>query len=88
MVQSKGVVEYQKLGDKEISVRALHLLIEQLSGDTIVSINKDKPLITVTTKKGTVKIAYNDSQNISQELVVDEGKRLSFDDETREISLK
>jgi len=88
MVQNKGMVEYQKLGENEISVRVLHLLIEQVAGDMTISIDKDQPWVIVYIKKGMVKIAYNDSQNISQEVTVNEGQQLSFNDLTREVTLQ
>ncbi len=87
LVQGKGKVEYQKLGDKDISVRALHLLIEQLWGNVVVSMSKDDPTMTVDVRSGAVKIAYNDSQNISREETVNTGQWLVFDDKTREITL-
>ncbi len=87
LVQSKGSVQYQKLGKENISARVLHLLIQQTSGDMIVSISKDKPHITINIKKGEATIAYNDAENISQEVTINEGKQLIFNDLTREITL-
>lgn len=87
LVQSKGLVQYQKSGKENISIRVLHLLIQQTSGEMIVSISKDRPLITVNIKKGEATIAYNDAANISQEVTINEGKQLIFNDSTREITL-
>lgn len=87
--QSTGSVNYVKLANIPVSVRSYHLLIKN-DGDITVSVDTDfpKPIITVIVNSGSVTVAYNDKENISQVLTVDEGQTLSFNDGTRKVVVK
>jgi hypothetical protein len=84
VVQSQGIVDYHLIGDKKFSIRVLHLLVEQSIGNIVISIDPDQPLMTVNVKKGYVKIAFNDKDNLTNVVEVKEGERFVFDDEERE----
>lgn len=88
VVQSSGTVKYQKSGTDIVSIRALHLLVNQDSGTITVSINKDKPTEVIDALQGSATIAYEDSDNVSQEIKLETGKQLTFDDETRKIKIR
>lgn len=88
IAQKDGRAQYQKLGENILSVRAMHLLIEQISGDMVITIDKDSAQVFINVKKGSATLAYNDDQNVSQVIQVKTGQRLSFDDKTREIVLR
>ncbi len=78
-IQSKGVANYQKIGQDRVSIRSAHLLIEPES-EVSVNMNEDQPIITVTATKGPVTIAFNDSDQISQVKTLKAGQTLIFND--------
>lgn len=88
VVQTKGEVDYQKLGTNFLSVRALHLLIEQNSGEMNVLINKDTPVVVINVKAGSARVAFNNVDNISQQITIKQGQQLIFNDTTRKIILQ
>lgn len=85
--QTSGISQYKKLADIPVTIRSHHLLIEN-KGDITVSIDKIKPIISVTINSGSVTIAYNNLGNISKVLTVDEGKTIIFNDTTRKVTVK
>jgi hypothetical protein len=82
-VQPMGTIEYERLGTIPLSVRAMHLLIDQEIGDITIMVDKDNANVVVNVKKGSLTAAYNDKNLNSQVITVKQGKRLVFDDETR-----
>jgi hypothetical protein len=86
--QTEGTVEYERSGEIPLSVRAMHLLIDQDLGDVIVSVNKDDSTVAVNVQKGKVTIAFNDIDLKSNVITVVEGKKYIFDDVSREGVIK
>ncbi|HKB88376.1 MAG TPA: hypothetical protein VKC53_01865 [Patescibacteria group bacterium] len=82
--QTTGSVTYKKLSDIPVSIRSHHLLIEN-NGDISVSINKLKPIITLTVNSGSATIAYNNIYNISRLFSVTMGQTVTFNDDTRRV---
>lgn len=82
--QNKGQAEYQKIDSNPLSVRSFHLLIKQNDGDMVVSIDDKKPLININVLKGSITLAFNDLQNQSNVVSVNQGQEYIFNDETRE----
>lgn len=87
ILQPKGAVEYKKIGDVPITVRAMHLLIDA-GGNFKVSIDDKNPLIEVAVETGYVTIAYNDANNLSRISKISSGKIILFNDKTRKITEK
>ncbi len=85
--QNTGTVEYKKLANIPVSIRSYHLLIEN-NGDVTISIDKVKPIITVTVNSGAATFAYNNIDNISRVLTLESGKKLTFNDDTRRVVTK
>jgi hypothetical protein len=85
--QSSGTVEYKKLASLPVSIRSLHLLIEN-EGDITVSVDKIYPYVTVTINSGSATFAYNNVNNISRVWKFDAGTTLIFNDDTRRVALK
>jgi hypothetical protein len=85
--QISGTGEYTKTGSDPVSVRVLNLLAN-VDGDTVISINQLKPIITLTVKSGTATVAYNDLNYVSHEVTVPKGKTLTFNSGTRRVGLK
>lgn len=85
--QTTGMAEYTKTGGYPVSVRTLNLLTN-ITGDTIISINPDKPIITLTVKSGDVTVAYNDLKYLSHEVTITAGHTYTFNSGTRKAALK
>lgn len=85
--QTLGQIEYIKTGDSNVSIRIKHLLIEN-AGDIEVLIDKVKPIVQVSVKSGSAKLAYNDSDNISQIVEVLNGETAAFNDDSRQVVIK
>ena len=85
--QTTGEAEYTKTGSYPVSVRTLNLLTN-ITGDTIVSINSDKPIITLIVKSGDVTVAYNDLKYLSHEVTITAGHTYTFNSGTRKAALK
>lgn len=85
--QSTGNVEYKKMGSIPVSIRCYHLLIEN-NGDVTISIDKEKPIVTVTINSGSATFAYNNISNVSRVINVGAGKKLIFNDDTRLVVAK
>lgn len=86
--QTKGKAEYLKTGSFPISIRSLSLLIQIESGDIIVSLSEATPIVTIEVKDGLITVAYNDSQNVSQVLKIESGKRFVFNNDTLQGVIK
>jgi len=80
--QITGVGEYIKTGDDSVSVRSLNLLTE-VDGDSLISINPKKPIITLSIKSGSIVAAYNDLKYNSHEVTVTAGHTYTFNSSTR-----
>ena len=85
--QTIGTAEYTKTGGYPVSVRTLNLLTN-ITGNTIVSINPDKPIITLIVKSGDVTVAYNDLKYLSHEVMITAGHTYTFNSGTRKAVLK
>lgn len=84
LVQGAGVVEYKKLDGVPVSIRTLHLLIEN-GGDINVSLDDKKPIITLEVVSGSATFSYNDTDNITSVTTISAGKKLIFNDDTRTV---
>jgi hypothetical protein len=85
--QISGTGEYIKTGSDPVSVRALNLLAN-VDGDTVISINQLKPIITLTVKSSTATVAYNDLKYVSHEITISAGHTYTFNSGTRRGVLK
>lgn len=85
--QTSGTGEYVKTGSYPVSIRALKLLAE-VDGIISISIDSEKPIITLTVKSGNALIAYNDSKYISHEVSVGSNQSFSFNYDTKKGVLK
>lgn len=81
--QNLGDVVYKNETSDALSVRVLHLLLEEQTGEMTVSINPLRPVVTVTVTKGIVRAAFNDLYYNSSVVTISEGHIFYFNDETR-----
>ncbi len=86
--QPTGVVDYIKTGTSPLSVRSYSLLVTINDGETNISTDKDKLLITIDVKKGDDIAAFNDLENISNVIPIQEGNVYVFSDERRSLISK
>lgn len=84
--QKDGSVSFEKLGETPISVRALHLLTKINSGKLTLTIDKETGKITINVKRGSATVGFNNLENVSTVLNIQEGKKFIYNDETRETS--
>lgn len=87
-MQNKGTVKYNRIGEVPISIRVMHLLIDQGVGDILVGINPENEIISIDVKDGKVTAAFNDLDYNSKVLEVTNGKKLIFNDRTRNAEVK
>lgn len=80
--QTKGSVEYEKLGQLPISIKAGRMLVEQ-DGLIKVVFNEEDSEISVTVVAGSVIIAYNNLKNESQLIKVSAGRTFIFNNTQR-----
>lgn len=93
--QNRGTAQYKrslasdakKLKDLPVTIRSFHLLIEN-NGDITVSVDKERPIVTVFVSSGSATFAYNNINNISKVVTVESGKSLTFNDGTRRVVLR
>lgn len=83
----KGAVEYKKLGEVPLTIRAMHLLIDGEGSFKVLTDDKTSS-VEVAVETGSVTIAYNDINNLSKVVKISEGKILLFNDKTRRIVIK
>ncbi|MCL4366819.1 hypothetical protein M1563_01475 [Patescibacteria group bacterium] len=85
--QTSGQITYTKLAQIPVSVRVLHLLIDQAQGQVTVIVDPDHGLITVDVLTGQVLVAFNDTNLVSHTLQITAPKRLIFNDQNRSTRL-
>ena len=88
MLQDSGEVTYTKLNTATpVAIRVLRLLVAQNSGEVIISIDEEGSLVTITVKEGSVTIAFNDLETVSNVITIESGYSYTFDNEAREGEL-
>ena len=81
--QASGSALIKKTGSVPISIRALHLLVKQNSGELGIGVDTDNGLVNLNIVTGSVTVAYNDTELVSHEFDLASGKRFTFNDLTR-----
>lgn len=84
--QKEGSVAYEKTGQTPISIRALHLLTTLNTGKLTLTIDKESAEITIVVKKGSATVGFNNLENISTVINIEEGEEFIYNDDTRETS--
>jgi hypothetical protein len=76
-----GQAEFTKTGVSPVSIRALHLLVNQNSGKLTITITESKISLNIT--EGAVTLAYNDTFLKSHVLTLNSPNKISFNDKSR-----
>ena len=84
--QPLGSITYQNTSSSPISVRSLHLLIEQQTGSMTVAVDEDG-VITATVAEGTVTAAFNDKNYNTQVVTLNKGEELTYDEATQTVDV-
>jgi hypothetical protein len=85
MLENSGKIIYKKLNPTTpTGIRVLHLLVQQESGEIAISVDDERPIVSITVLKGVVTAAFNDAKNISTVLTINEGSTYIFNDQKRE----
>lgn len=86
VAQKSGTARfYDKSSSIPLSVRALHLLIDQSAGDLLVSVDPRQRLVNLDIGEGEATAAFNNTQNISQVIKLRAGRSYTFDDRLRKF---
>jgi len=85
--QNDGVVDYKQVGETPISIRALHLIAKMDSGELLITVDKDNQKVNLKVIKGSMTVAFNDVDTISQVIKVNSGQELIYNDKSRETAL-
>ena len=81
--QKQGLADYNKNGEVQISVVALDLLINLDLGQCSILVDKDTAKVTVSVKTGLATVAFNDSDNNTNVVLLKTGDQYIFDDNTK-----
>jgi hypothetical protein len=84
--QNSGVVHYQVLSRKGISVRVLHALLQLSEGVTTVSFNENE--VSVDTTAEHVTIGMTDTENNTHIHNLTKGETATISDEERTVTIK
>lgn len=82
---ASGSATFTKISNVPVSIRAMHLLIRQNSGELSIGIDSDKSIVNINVLSGSIRVAYNDLNLNSQVLDFSEGKKITFNDTTRTV---
>lgn len=80
----KGVIMYTNISNAPFTVRSGAMIIELVSGEMKVNYDEEDATITVSVQKGTVEIAYNNADFVSQRVTLVQGDIFLFDIEDRD----
>ena len=82
--QNTGIATYTRLSEVPVTIRAARMLID-LQKDAEVTVVVDDTEVIITTENGEVELGYNDSDFVSQRVMIEEGEEATFDIETKTI---
>jgi hypothetical protein len=85
--QNNGAADYKKLNGNHLSVRSQNLLVKINQGEIMISVDENKPYITVNVITGSVTVVYNDINFITKLVDVSPGESLLFRTDTKRITV-
>jgi len=80
---ASGSASFKKLTDYPVSMRALHLLVDQKSGEVSVGVDEENGVVNVNIISGAIMVAFNDVNLVSQVVGFEAPQRISFNDSSR-----
>ena len=86
-LQASGAAEYTKTGSDPITIRAKKL-IASMEGELAISIDEERPWVTLTQKSGSTMVAFNDLKYVSHEIKMVAGQTYTFNYGMRKGVLK
>ncbi len=86
--QNKGLVDYEKKGNVPFSVRTFHLVVSLENGTYSVNTDADNDIVTIAVHAGSAKIAFNNTQYVTQIVNINEGEQYAFDDTLRQGTIE
>lgn len=81
--QNSGIVSYTKEGAAPVSIRTFGLLTTMKQGIVIMVVKSTKENTAITVQKGSVIEGFNDTQNISNVVTINEGNQFVFNNDTK-----
>lgn len=86
--QKEGSASYEKTGEIPISIRAFHLLTTLNTGKLTLTVDKENAEISIDVKKGSATVAFNNLENVSTVIDIEEGEKFTYNDDSRATSTK
>jgi hypothetical protein len=81
--QPSGIAEYVSTGKSPVSVRTHNIAALISEGSVVIDIDQETGFITFVVSKGTVIVAFNDNDNLSNVVTVKEKQTYIFSDTSR-----
>ncbi len=82
--QPKGKIDFINDKDSSLSIRVFHTLTKLTAASATISIDEDTGIITFTVNQGKATIAYNNAENVTTVINLEEGEQYIYNDEDRE----
>ncbi|HVZ58726.1 MAG TPA: hypothetical protein VG935_03185 [Patescibacteria group bacterium] len=86
--QNKGTTTVTKDCINPLSIRALHMLIKQQSGEMTLTVDDTDQTLKLNIASGSAQVAFNDINNVSTVINVAADQTLTYDDPSRTADLE
>lgn len=82
--QLRGKIQYQKNSSVLLAVRTRRLLTTINNGEATIVLDDATGNVSITVKKGSARVAFNNAENVSTVIDISEGEEFEFNHEARE----
>lgn len=86
--QTDGTVTYKNLSGSPLTIRSLGLITQFVNGEARIIINKKTSVVSVEAVKGSLNSAYNDLKYVTRVVNVAQGKKLTFNNVKKRVTIK
>ncbi len=83
-LQTQGSVSYTKTGTTLPSIRTMRLVSIINDGMSTFTVDTDNNMVTIDVVSGSVTVGFNDSDNITNQLTINQDQQYLFDNELRQ----
>lgn len=80
---ASGSAQFTKTGSAPITIRALHLLIKIVQGTLSLGVDEKNSLVNFSVINGSIQVAFNNLDLVSNVITFDQNQRHTFNDLTR-----
>lgn len=83
-LQSQGSISYTKTGTTLPSIRTMRLVSIINDGMSTFTVDTDNSIVAIEVVSGSVTVGFNDSDNITNQLTINQDQQYLFDNELRQ----